>query len=98
MELIELGKENVGRTEFEKTKTTLCLWCNFIAGDNAVETNQGLHLIYMHAGTNPFEVVYQAVKYVSPFQCIENLLISCKYLNASYHLFDLLGVLSVNIK
>ncbi|KAJ7976799.1 Alkaline alpha-galactosidase seed imbibition protein [Quillaja saponaria] len=34
------------------------------SGDNAVETNQGLHLIYMHAGTNPFEVINQAVKAV----------------------------------
>jgi len=24
--------------------------------------NQGLHLVYMHAGTNPFEVINQAVK------------------------------------
>ncbi|XP_052172849.1 probable galactinol--sucrose galactosyltransferase 2 [Diospyros lotus] len=34
------------------------------SGDNAVKTNQGLHLVYMHAGTNPFEVIYQAVKAV----------------------------------
>ena len=33
-----------------------------IAGDNDVETNQSLHLVYMHAGTNPFEVINQAVK------------------------------------
>lgn len=33
-----------------------------IAGDNAVETNQGNYLVYMHAGTNPFEVINQAVK------------------------------------
>lgn len=32
------------------------------AGDNAVETNQGISLLYMHAGTNPFEVINQAVK------------------------------------
>ncbi|KAK8667539.1 hypothetical protein V6N13_007688 [Hibiscus sabdariffa] len=32
------------------------------SGDNTVETNQGLHLVYMHAGTNPFEVINQAVK------------------------------------
>ncbi|KAG8371935.1 hypothetical protein BUALT_Bualt12G0014500 [Buddleja alternifolia] len=32
------------------------------SGDNAVETDQGLHLVYMHAGTNPFEVITQAVK------------------------------------
>jgi raffinose synthase len=34
------------------------------SGDNAVETNQGLYLVYMHAGTNPFEVITQAVKAV----------------------------------
>ncbi|MCI05336.1 putative galactinol-sucrose galactosyltransferase 2, partial [Trifolium medium] len=32
--------------------------------DHAVETNQGLHMVYMHAGTNPFEVINQAVKAV----------------------------------
>ncbi|KAG5072215.1 hypothetical protein JHK86_007426 [Glycine max] len=32
--------------------------------DNAVETDQGLHMVYMHAGTNPFEVINQAVKAV----------------------------------
>lgn len=37
------------------------VWFGF-AGDNDVETNQGLHLVYMHAGTNPFEVINQAVK------------------------------------
>ncbi|KAL8467511.1 hypothetical protein ACS0TY_030947 [Phlomoides rotata] len=34
------------------------------SGDNAVETNQGNYLVYMHAGTNPFEVINQAVKAV----------------------------------
>ncbi|KAL8095405.1 putative galactinol--sucrose galactosyltransferase 2 isoform X2 [Apium graveolens] len=34
------------------------------SGDNAVETNQGISLVYMHAGTNPFEVINQAVKAV----------------------------------
>ncbi|XAR69455.1 Galactinol--sucrose galactosyltransferase [Bertholletia excelsa] len=34
------------------------------SGDNAVETSQGLCLVYMHAGTNPFEVIYQSVKAV----------------------------------
>ncbi|KAL9659605.1 hypothetical protein QQ045_024412 [Rhodiola kirilowii] len=34
------------------------------SGDETVETNQGLHLVYMHAGTNPFEVINQAVKAV----------------------------------
>ncbi|CAL1353267.1 unnamed protein product [Linum trigynum] len=32
------------------------------SGDSAVETNQGLHLVYMHAGTNPFEVISEAVR------------------------------------
>lgn len=34
------------------------------SGDNAVETDQGLYFVYMHAGTNPFEVINQAVKAV----------------------------------
>ncbi|KAL3341651.1 hypothetical protein AABB24_025927 [Solanum stoloniferum] len=34
------------------------------SGDNAVKTNQGLYLVYMNAGTNPFEVITQAVKSV----------------------------------
>lgn len=37
------------------------MWYGF-AGDSAVETNQGLHTVYLHAGTNPFEVINQAVK------------------------------------
>lgn len=35
---------------------------HLVAGDNTVETDQGLNLVYMHAGTNPFEVINQAVK------------------------------------
>ncbi|XP_054814635.1 probable galactinol--sucrose galactosyltransferase 2 [Prosopis cineraria] len=42
----------------DKNEIEICLE----SGDNAVETNQGLHLVYMHAGTNPFEVINQAVK------------------------------------
>ncbi|KAL9319211.1 hypothetical protein ACSQ67_015728 [Phaseolus vulgaris] len=34
------------------------------SGDPAVQTKHGLHLVYMHAGTNPFEVINQAVKAV----------------------------------
>ncbi|KAM1866247.1 hypothetical protein ACFX13_009123 [Malus domestica] len=30
------------------------------SGDSAVQTNQGQCLVYMHAGTNPFEVITQA--------------------------------------
>lgn len=41
---------------------TFFLGYNFVAGDNAVETTQGNYLVYMHAGTNPFEVINQAVK------------------------------------
>uniref|UniRef100_A0A6N2N915 galactinol--sucrose galactosyltransferase n=1 Tax=Salix viminalis TaxID=40686 RepID=A0A6N2N915_SALVM len=37
------------------------------SGDSAVETNQGLKLVYMHAGTNPFEVINQAVKDVEKY-------------------------------
>jgi raffinose synthase len=44
----------------EKNELEICLE----SGDNAVETNQGLYVVYMHAGTNPFEVISQAVKAV----------------------------------
>uniref|UniRef100_A0A803P6L3 galactinol--sucrose galactosyltransferase n=1 Tax=Cannabis sativa TaxID=3483 RepID=A0A803P6L3_CANSA len=44
----------------EKNEIEICLE----SGDKSVETNQGLHLVYMHAGTNPFEVINQAVKAV----------------------------------
>ncbi|KAK3021835.1 hypothetical protein RJ639_046224 [Escallonia herrerae] len=44
----------------EQDEMEICLE----SGDNAVETNQGLYLVYMHAGTNPFEVITQAVKAV----------------------------------
>ncbi|CAA2956492.1 probable galactinol--sucrose galactosyltransferase 2 isoform X2 [Olea europaea subsp. europaea] len=44
----------------ENNELEICLE----SGDNAVETNQGLYLVYMHAGTNPFEVINQAVKAV----------------------------------
>ncbi|XP_051138573.1 probable galactinol--sucrose galactosyltransferase 2 [Andrographis paniculata] len=42
----------------DKNEMEICLE----SGDNAVETDQGLHIVYMHAGTNPFEVINQAVK------------------------------------
>ncbi|GKV32594.1 hypothetical protein SLEP1_g41188 [Rubroshorea leprosula] len=42
----------------ERNELEICLE----SGDNVVETNQGLYLVYMHAGTNPFEVINQAVK------------------------------------
>ncbi|XP_076958441.1 putative galactinol--sucrose galactosyltransferase 2 [Bidens hawaiensis] len=44
----------------DKNELEICLE----SGDHAVETNQGLNLVYMHAGTNPFEVITQAVKAV----------------------------------
>ncbi|XP_043690904.1 probable galactinol--sucrose galactosyltransferase 2 isoform X2 [Telopea speciosissima] len=44
----------------ENNEIEICLE----SGDNAVETNQGLHMVYMHAGTNPFDVINQAVKAV----------------------------------
>ncbi|XP_027068759.2 probable galactinol--sucrose galactosyltransferase 2 [Coffea arabica] len=44
----------------EKNELEICLE----SGDHAVETNQGLYLVYIHAGTNPFEVINQAVKAV----------------------------------
>ncbi|XP_010937013.1 probable galactinol--sucrose galactosyltransferase 2 [Elaeis guineensis] len=34
------------------------------SGDLAVETNQALYMVYMHSGTNPFEVITEAVKAV----------------------------------
>lgn len=52
------------------------------AGDDEVQTDQGLYLVYMHAGTNPFEVINEAVKYVTSLSLL--LLISLKYM----HLFD----------
>ncbi|KAM7263806.1 hypothetical protein ACFE04_001489 [Oxalis oulophora] len=44
----------------DKNEMEICLE----SGDKAVETNQALHLLYMHAGTNPYEVINQAVKAV----------------------------------
>ncbi|KAI4385175.1 hypothetical protein MLD38_003230 [Melastoma candidum] len=44
----------------DKNELEICLE----SGDSSVETNQGLHLVYMHAGTNPFEVTNHAVKIV----------------------------------
>ena len=34
------------------------------SGDNDVVTRQGINLVYIHAGTNPFEVINQAVRAV----------------------------------
>ncbi|KAL9832710.1 putative galactinol--sucrose galactosyltransferase 2 [Arabidopsis thaliana] len=44
----------------EKNEIEICLE----SGDKAVETSQGTHLVYVHAGTNPFEVIRQSVKAV----------------------------------
>ncbi|KAL8494022.1 hypothetical protein ACS0TY_024993 [Phlomoides rotata] len=44
----------------DKDQLEIC----FESGDNAVETDQGHHLVYLQAGTNPFEVINQAVKAV----------------------------------
>ncbi|KAL5986681.1 putative galactinol--sucrose galactosyltransferase 2 [Asimina triloba] len=44
----------------ERNEIEICLE----SGDMAVETKHGLHLVYMHSGTNPFEVINQAVKAV----------------------------------
>nr|BAG74565.1 alkaline alpha galactosidase [Tetragonia tetragonoides] len=44
----------------EKNEIEICLE----SGDTTVQTSQGLHLVYMHAGTNPYEVINQAVKAV----------------------------------
>lgn len=42
----------------DRNEVEICLE----SGDNDVQTSQGLHLVYMHAGTNPFEVINEAVK------------------------------------
>uniref|UniRef100_J3LTZ8 galactinol--sucrose galactosyltransferase n=1 Tax=Oryza brachyantha TaxID=4533 RepID=J3LTZ8_ORYBR len=34
------------------------------SGDKAVQTAQGTHMVYMHAGANPFDAITQAVKVV----------------------------------
>ncbi|XP_020256622.1 probable galactinol--sucrose galactosyltransferase 2 [Asparagus officinalis] len=44
----------------ERDEVEICLE----SGDESVETKQGNYLVYMHAGTNPFEVINQAVKEV----------------------------------
>ncbi|XP_058072563.1 probable galactinol--sucrose galactosyltransferase 2 isoform X2 [Magnolia sinica] len=44
----------------ERNEIEICLE----SGDAAVQTNQGMYLVYIHAGTNPFEVITQAVKAV----------------------------------
>lgn len=45
-----------------KNRNDLVFYVSFVAGDIAVETDQGLHLVYMHAGVNAYEVIDQAVK------------------------------------
>ncbi|XP_019434156.1 PREDICTED: probable galactinol--sucrose galactosyltransferase 2 isoform X1 [Lupinus angustifolius] len=47
----------------DKNQIEICLE----SGDNEVVTDQGLHLVYMHAGTNPFEIINQAVKAVENY-------------------------------
>ncbi|MED6149780.1 putative galactinol--sucrose galactosyltransferase 2 [Stylosanthes scabra] len=44
----------------DKNELEICLE----SGDSDVVTSQGLNLVYMHAGTNPFQVINQAVKAV----------------------------------
>lgn len=44
----------------ERNEVEICLE----SGDEAVGTKQGNYLVYMHAGTNPFEVINQAVEAV----------------------------------
>ncbi|KAG6428979.1 hypothetical protein SASPL_107018 [Salvia splendens] len=48
----------------DKSELEICLE----SGDNSVETDQGLHLVYMHAGLNPFEVIDQAVN--TTYKCM----------------------------
>lgn len=47
----------------DKNEIEICL----DSGDSAVQTNQGLHSVYMHAGTNPFEVINEAIKAVEKY-------------------------------
>ncbi|CAL9060457.1 probable galactinol--sucrose galactosyltransferase 2 [Musa acuminata AAA Group] len=42
----------------EKDEIEICLE----SGDKTVQTKQGMHAVYMHAGADPFEVISQAVK------------------------------------
>ncbi|KAL8133434.1 hypothetical protein AgCh_008773 [Apium graveolens] len=44
----------------DKNELEICLE----SGDDAVKTNRGNFLLYVHAGTNPFEVINQGVKTV----------------------------------
>lgn len=44
----------------EKDEIEICLE----SGDTAVQTSEGFHLVYIHTGTNPYEVVNDAVKAV----------------------------------
>lgn len=44
----------------DKNELEICLE----SGDDAVKTDHGIHLVYTHSGTNPFQVVNQAVKAV----------------------------------
>ncbi|URE16464.1 Raffinose synthase or seed imbibition protein Sip1 [Musa troglodytarum] len=43
----------------DKDEIEICLE----SGDKTVQTKQGMHAVYMHAGADPFEVISQAVKY-----------------------------------
>ena len=54
-------KGNDREQKSSRIGTTL-FFMSLVAGDDSVETDQGLHLVYMHAGLNPFEVIDQAVK------------------------------------
>ncbi|XXG48581.1 hypothetical protein AAC387_Pa02g2986 [Persea americana] len=47
----------------ESNEIEICLE----SGDDEVQTDQGLYLVYMHAGTNPFEVINEAVKAVEKY-------------------------------
>ncbi|KAJ6839288.1 putative galactinol--sucrose galactosyltransferase 2 [Iris pallida] len=44
----------------ERDQIEVCLE----SGDELVETRQGMHMVYMHAGANPFEVINEAIKAV----------------------------------
>lgn len=51
--------------KFSKTLDEICSDLDdvFGAGDKAVQTEQGVNMVYIHAGTNPFDTITQAIKY-----------------------------------
>jgi hypothetical protein len=57
---------------------------SFFSGDKAVQTAQGTYMVYVHAGTNPFDTITQAVKCVFLLLISITLLVMCVYGNCYY--------------